>query len=92
MSQISQRHFPKNRLSQQGMTQTSLHVPAIRSRATGARHRHKENLQIKPFQVVAVAFNEGWHAWATTRKADAIRFRFGFDLLFCKMKVFPKRK
>jgi len=40
MSQIPQRHFPKDRLSQQGKTQTSLHICAIRSRATGAKHRH----------------------------------------------------
>jgi len=41
VSQIPQRHFPKDWLSQQGKTQTSLHVSAIRSRATGARHRHR---------------------------------------------------
>jgi len=40
MSQIPQRHLPKDRLSQQGKTQTTLHVRAIRSRAAGARHRH----------------------------------------------------
>ena len=34
MSQIPQRHFPKARLSQQGKAQTSLHVRAIRLRAT----------------------------------------------------------
>jgi len=42
MSQIPQRHFPKDRLSQQGKTQTSLHVRAILPRATGARHRHRK--------------------------------------------------
>jgi len=41
MSQIPQIHFPNDRLSQQGKSQTSLHVRAIRSRATGARHRHR---------------------------------------------------
>jgi len=41
MSQIPQRHFPNDRSSQQGKTQTSLHVRAIRSRATGARLRHR---------------------------------------------------
>jgi len=40
MSQIPQRHFTKDWLSQQGKTQTSLHVRVIRSRTTGARHRH----------------------------------------------------
>jgi len=39
MSQIPQRHFPKDRLSHQG--KTSPHVRTLRSRATGARHRHK---------------------------------------------------
>jgi len=47
-SQIPQRHFPKDMLSQQRKTQTSLHVRAIRSRATGAAHRHRR-MQIKPF-------------------------------------------
>ena len=41
MSQILQRHFPKDWLSPQGKTQTSLHVRAIRSRPTGTRHRHR---------------------------------------------------
>jgi len=40
-SQIPKRHFLKDRLSQKGKTQTSLHVRAVRSRATGARHRHR---------------------------------------------------
>jgi len=39
MSQIPQRHFPKDRLSQQG--KTGLHVRAIRSGATRAEHRHR---------------------------------------------------
>jgi len=41
MSQIPQRYFSKDRLSQQGKTQTCLHVRAIQSRASGARHRHR---------------------------------------------------
>ena len=41
MSQIHQRHSPKDRLSQQGRTQTSLHVRAIWSRAIAAKHRHR---------------------------------------------------
>jgi len=41
MSQIPQRHFSKDWLSQQRKTQTSLHVRATRSRASGAKHRHK---------------------------------------------------
>jgi len=50
--------------------------------------------------VKTLALNAGWHAWATTRKSDAICFRNAFDLFFLqnekvfekKVKVFPKRK
>jgi len=60
MSRIPQRHFPMDRLSQQGKTQTSLHVRAIRSRATGARHRHRKIIcRIKPSQVETLALNGG---------------------------------
>jgi len=40
--------------------------------------------------VVTVALNGGRHAWATTRKADAIFCRFAFELLFffAKWKCF----
>ena len=47
-----------------------------------------------------LALNAGWHAWAMTRKTDAICFRNAFDLPFFlqnervsekKVKVFPKR-
>ena len=90
--QIPQTHFPKDRLSQQGKTQTNLHVRAIRSRATGARQRHIHNLQINPSHVKTMALNGGWHAWATTRKL--IRF---FSICFTKCflnesKIFLKRK
>ena len=64
---------------------TSLPVPAIRSRATGARHRHRRNrkiCKIKLSQVETLALNAGWHARATTRKPDAICFGNAFDLLF----------
>jgi len=84
MSQIPQRHSPKDRLSQQGKTQTSLRVRAIRSRATGARHR-QENLQIKPSQVETLGLNGGWHAWTTT-----IKLMQFFSV--CFTKCFLKRK
>jgi len=42
--------------------------------------------------VETLFLNAGWHAWATTRKADAICFRIAFDFLFfCKMKKFSKK-
>ena len=80
MSQIPQVHFPKDRLSQQGKSQTSLHVRAIRSRATGAR------------QVETLALNGGWHAWGTTSKLLRFFSIFLRNVSETKVKVFPKRK
>jgi len=92
MSHIPQRHFPKDSLSQQGKSQTSLHVSATRSRDTGARHRHT---------IICKSSLLKWKHWPSTEGgAHGPRpeklMRFVFDLLliyfFCKMKVFPKWK
>jgi len=58
ISQIPQRHFVKDRLLQQGKTQTSLHVRAIRSRANGARHRHRRICKSSLLKVAGVTFSE----------------------------------
>jgi len=57
MSQIPQKHFPKDRLSQQGKTQTSLHVRATWSRASGGKHRRRRIYKSSPLK---------WKRWPST--------------------------
>ena len=76
-SQIPQRHLPKHRLPQQGKTQISLHVRAIRSRATGARHRHR---------IICKSSLLNWKHWLSTKSGThwprpENLMRFVFDLL-----------
>ena len=65
--------------TEKGKTQTSLHVRSIRSRATGARYRHRRICKSKPSQVEILALNGGWHVWTTTTKL--MRF---FSICFTK--------
>jgi len=73
MSQIPQRHFPKDRLSQ-GKTQTSLHVRAIRSRATGARHRHRRESANQAFSSGNTGPQRRVEHMGDDHKTDAIFF------------------
>jgi len=73
MSQIRIGYHDKERLRLQS-TRTRNKIASCWSQTST-----KENLQIKPSQVEALALNGGWHAWATTTKL--MRF---FSICFTK--------
>jgi len=83
MPHITQRHFPKDRLSQ-GTTQTSLHVRAIQSRATGARHQHR-----RIYKSSFLKWKPGPQGKVARVGHDHKTHAIFFDLLY---EVFPKQK
>jgi len=84
MSQIPQRHFPKDWLTQQGKTQTSLHVSTTRSQATGASHRHRRICKSSLLK---------WKHWPSTEGGThGPRPQNWCDFFSFFFEVFPKWK
>jgi len=90
--QILQRHFPKDSLSQQRKTQTSLHVRATESRATGARYRRRRICKSNLLKWKHWPSREGGtHEPRQQNRCNFLRYIL-LSVSETKEKVFPKRK